>query len=235
MAEDLEQLHSIASSMLEFLEPGQKRRMLRTMARDMRTANQRRQKRQQGPDVAAWAKRKARAGQKPANRPTRFLYPSGGVGEPRVVEMRSWIGRGDMIIGFDREADGLRTFRKDKVIKWLPAEGSADPGGLPASIRAGRGRVRRGADAMFRGLRSNRWQRAGADADEAWVQFAGRAARIAGVHHYGGRDRVSDDGPEVDYPERQLIGFGSGDEAMILNRFIDAAGDALGWGRRAGR
>lgn len=235
MAEDLEQLHSVASSMLEFLEPAQRRRLLRALARDMRTANQRRQKRQQAPDGSRWEKRKVRAKVQGATRPTKFLYPSGGFGEPRVVEMRSWIGRGDMIVGFDREADGIRTFRKDKVIKWLPADGSADPGGLPESIRAGRGRVRRGADAMFRGLRSGRWQKAGATQDEAWVQFAGRAARIAGVHHYGERDRVADDGPEIDYPERQLIGFGAGDEAMILNRFIDTAGDAIGWGRRSGR
>lgn len=235
MAEDLQQLHGIASSMLEFLEPAQRRRLLRAVARDMRAANQRRQMRQQAPDGSPWAARRKRAGAKPANRPTKFLYPSGGFGAPRVVEMRSWIGRGPMIVGFDREADGIRTFRKDKVIRWLPADGSADPGGLPNSIRAGKGRVRRGADAMFRGLRSPRWQRAGADADEAWVQFAGRAARIAGVHHYGGRDRVSDDGPEADYAARPLVGFGAGDEAMILNRFIDGAGDALNWGRRAGR
>lgn len=231
MAEDLQQLHSVAASMLEFLEPGQRSRLLRALARDLRTANQRRQARQVAPDGQPWEKRKARAEQKAAARPIRFLYPSGGAGEPRLVDMRSWRGNSDYMIGFDREADGLRTFRKDKVIRFITAEGAADPGGLPP--RAGQRRIR--ANAMFRGLRSGRWQRAGADSDGAWVEFAGRAARIAAVHHHGQRDRVAQDGPEVDYPSRPLIGFGPSDEAMVLNRFIDAAGDALGWGRRAGR
>lgn len=231
MAEDLDQLHSVASSMLEFLEPAQRSRLLRSLARDLRTANQRRQARQVGPDGEAWAKRKARTEQAAASRATRFLYPSGGVGDARLVDMRSWRGNSAYLIGFDREADGLRTFRKDRVIRYLSAEGGAEPGGMPP--RAGKRRIR--ANAMFRGLRSPRWQKAGADQDGAWVEFAGRAARIAAIHHHGLRDRVSEGGPEADYPERPLIGFGPTDEAMVLNRFIDAAGDALGWGRRAGR
>lgn len=231
MAEDLDQLHSIAASMLDFLEPPQRSRLLRALARDLRTANQRRQARQVGPDGQAWERRKARPVQPGASRPIRFLYPAGGAGAPRLVDMRSWRGNSDYMIGFDREADGLRTFRKDKVIRFVTAEGAADPAGLPA--RAGQRRIR--AQAMFRGLRKSRWQRAGADQDQAWVEFAGRAARIAALHHHGGRDKVSDDGPEADYPARPLIGFGPNDEAMVLNRFIDAAGDALGWGRRAGR
>ncbi|MFN3931618.1 MAG: phage virion morphogenesis protein [Brevundimonas sp.] len=231
MAEDLQQLHSVASSMLEFLEPRVRARLLRTLARDLRTGNQRRQARQVGPDGEAWEKRKARAEQAPASRATRFLYPSGGGGEPRLVDMRSWRGNGTYLIGFDREADGLRTFRKDKVIRYITAEGAAEPGGMPP--RAGQRRIK--AQAMFRGLRSARWQKAGADGDGAWVQFAGRAARIAAIHHHGGRDRVTPGGPEADYPERRLLGFGANDEAMVINRFIDAAGDALGWGRRAGR
>ena len=56
----------------------------------------------------------------------------------------------------------------------------------------------------------------------------GRTAKTA-------RDQVAPDGPEIDYPQRELIGFAPSDEAMLLNAFIDHAGDALGWGRRAGR
>ena len=133
MADDLLELHNLASTLLETLEPRQRRTLLRRLAGDMRRANQRRMARQKAPDGTAWEKRKPRTAAAAATRPTRFLYPSGGGGEPRLVDMRSWIGRGDMIVGFDREADGLRTFRKDRVIRWLPAEGAAEPDGLPAA------------------------------------------------------------------------------------------------------
>lgn len=233
MAEDLQQLHAIAASMLDLFEPVQRRRFLRDMAGRIRTANQRRMARQTAPDGSPWAPRKRASRVKPANRPVKFLYPAGGVGEPRLVEMRSWIGRGPILVGFDRQADGLRSFLRDKVIKWITPEGAADPEGLPPEATRARGRSR--GRALFRGLRTARWLKADADQDAAWIQFTERASRLALIHHYGGRDRVAPGGPEIDYPRRELIGFGAGDEAMILNAFIDQAGDALGWGRRAGR
>lgn len=232
MSDDLQQLHSIASSMLDLFEPAQKRRFLRAMAGRIRTANQQRMARQTAPDGSRWEPRKRPARAKPANRAVKFLYPAGGVGDPRLVDMRSWIGRGDIIIGFDRKADGMRSFLKDKVIKWITPEGTADPN-LPPEATGRRGRAR--AQALFRGLRSSRWLKAGADSDGAWVEFTERASRLALIHHYGGRDRVAPGGPEIDYPRRELIGFGPADERMILDAFIDEAGDALGWGRRAGR
>lgn len=233
MAEDLQQLHNIAASILELFEPAQKRRFLRQMATRIRTANQKRMARQVAPDGSRWEGRKRPARVKPANRAVKFLYPSGGVGEPRLVEMRSWIGRGAIIIGFDRQADGMRSFLKDKVIKWITPEGAADPAGLPPEATRAGGRSR--ARALFRGLRSSRWLKAGVDQDAAWIEFTERASRLALIHHYGGRDRVAPGGPEIEYPRRELIGFSGGDESMILNAFIDEAGDAMGWGRRAGR
>lgn len=232
-ADDLLQLHNLASNILELLTPAQRRTFLRRLAFDIRRVNQRRMARQQAPDGSRWPKRKARPQQAAATRPTRFLYPSGGGGPPREVDMRSWIGRGDMVVGFDREADGMRTFRKDKVIRWLPAEGSADPAGLPDGARGVKARVRKRAETMFRGLRSSRFLRTGATTEHAWVEFTSRASGVAAVHHFGLRDRVALDGPEVDYPARELLGFAPSDERWILNNFIDHAGDALGWGRRA--
>ncbi|GLK49615.1 hypothetical protein GCM10017620_25880 [Brevundimonas intermedia] len=226
--DDIQQLHQIATQMLEKLEPGQRRRMLFRMSMEMRRPNQRRMTRQVAPDGSLWEKRKPRPKAKPATRPAKFLYPSGGVGEPRVVDMRSWIGRGDYLVGFDREAEGLRTFERAKIIKWITPEGVAGSDGEATARRAPR------AKQMFRGLRSGRHLRAGADADGGWIEFTQRASRIALIHQEGRRDRVSPDGPEIDYPQRELIGFGREDEARLLNLFIDEAGDALGWGRRAG-
>lgn len=224
--DDLHHLHQLAEQMLDKLQPGQRRRMLFRMAMEMRRANQRRMARQVAPDGSAWEKRKGRPKSKPATRPARFLYPSGGVGEPRVVDMRSWIGRGDYLVGFDREAGGLRTFERAKIVRWITPIGSAGSDGDPAPRSKAR------AAQMFRGLRSGRHLKAGADADGGWIEFTQRASRIALIHHDGRRDRVAPDGPEVDYPKRELIGFGSDDEARLVNMFIDEASDALGWGRR---
>lgn len=229
MADDLAQLHSIAASLVEQLEPAQQRRLAFRMAIEMRKANQRRMAAQKAPDGKAWAKRRPRAKAKPAERPVRFLYPAGGGGEPRLVDMRSWLGRGAYLIGFDREAGAMRTFQRDRVIKWITPEGSAGQDGLPVRPRKAR------PPSMFRGLRTGRHLKAGANGQGGWVEFTERASRIAFVHHEGRRDRVAPNGPEVDYPQRELLGFSAGDEAMLLNMFIDNAGDALGWGRRAGR
>ena len=73
MADDLAQLHGIASSLIEQLEPAHRRRLAFRMAMEMRKANQRRMAAQRAPDGTAWAKRKPRAKSKPASRPVRFL------------------------------------------------------------------------------------------------------------------------------------------------------------------
>lgn len=59
---------------------------------------------------------------------------------------------------------------------------------------------------MFAKLHTTKYLKTAASADFASVEFAGRVQRIARVHHYGLRDRVSRKGPEVRYPRRRLIG-----------------------------
>ena len=66
------------------------------------------------------------------------------------------------------------------------------------------GKLRQGP--MFRKLRSARHIKAQGLANEAVIQFVGRAARIARVHHYGLRDLVAPGGAQYDYPVRPLIG-----------------------------
>lgn len=150
-----------------------------------------------------------------ASRAIRFLYRKGG-GEERLVDMRSWTRRGGQLIGFDREADGIRTFRADRITRHLPAEGGADPGALAGSIRGGRGGVKRKAAAMFSKLRTASHLKAGATPDEAYVEFTARASRLARIHHFGLKDRVVPDGPETQYPQRELLGFSQADDEAIL-------------------
>ncbi|HAW4113514.1 TPA: phage virion morphogenesis protein [Escherichia coli] len=74
------------------------------------------------------------------------------------------------------------------------------------TARAKKGRIKR---QMFAKLRTTKYLKTAATADSASVQFAGQVQRIARVHHYGLRDRVSRKGPEVRYTKRQLLGFDS--------------------------
>lgn len=71
------------------------------------------------------------------------------------------------------------------------------------TARTKKGRIKR---QMFAKLRTTKYLKTAASADSASVQFAGQVQRIARVHHYGLRDRVSRKGPEVRYAERRLLG-----------------------------
>ncbi|HDS6504662.1 TPA: phage virion morphogenesis protein [Enterobacter asburiae] len=74
------------------------------------------------------------------------------------------------------------------------------------TARSKKGRIKR---QMFAKLRTTKYLKTAATADSACVQFAGQVQRIARVHHYGLRDRVSRKGPEVRYAERRLLGLNS--------------------------
>lgn len=83
------------------------------------------------------------------------------------------------------------------------------------TARTKKGRIKR---QMFAKLRTAKYLKTAATADFASVEFAGQVQRIARVHHYGLRDRVSRRGPEVRYVERRLLGVN--DEVETLTRDI---------------
>ncbi|HJF86500.1 MAG TPA: phage virion morphogenesis protein, partial [Companilactobacillus farciminis] len=68
---------------------------------------------------------------------------------------------------------------------------------------------------MFTKLRTTKYLKTAASADSASVQFEGKVQRIARVHHYGLRDRVSRKGPEVRYAERRLLGMNEYAENIV--------------------
>lgn len=74
------------------------------------------------------------------------------------------------------------------------------------TARSKKGRIKR---QMFAKLRTTKYLKTAATADSASVQFDGKVQRIARVHHYGLRDRVRRNGPEVRYAERRLLGINS--------------------------
>lgn len=85
--------------------------------------------------------------------------------------------------------------------------------------RAKKGAIKRGA--MFKKLRTARFMRMSATANEAVVSITGRAGRIAAAHQFGLRDRVRPGGAEVKYPVRELVGFSGDDVSAIADLVIN--------------
>lgn len=97
-----------------------------------------------------------------------------------------------------------RTQQQNIRMQRNPDGSSYEPRRVTA--RSKKGRIKR---QMFTKLRTTKYLKTAASADSASVQFEGNVQRIARVHHYGLRDRVSRKGPEIRYAERKLLGFSS--------------------------
>jgi len=108
-------------------------------------------------------------------------------------------------------ANELRRRQTVRIAEQRNPDGSAYQPRKPR-LRQRAGRVRR---AMFMRLRTSRFMKAQSDPNSAVVSFIGRAERIAAVHQFGLRDRVSKGGLEVKYAQRQLLGFTDGDVEAI--------------------
>lgn len=109
----------------------------------------------------------------------------------------------------------LRKQQQSNITMQKNPDGSAfEP--RKSSGRAKQGRVRR---KMFSKLRTARYLKTSATADSAQVYFDSRskAMRIARIHHYGLRDRVSKFGPEVTYARRELLGITDASEETVLD------------------
>lgn len=99
-------------------------------------------------------------------------------------------------------AQQLRRTQKRNIRLQRNPDGS---GYTPRKVtaRAKKGHIKR---QMFTKLRTTKYLKTAASANSASVQFDGKVQRIARVHHYGLRDRVSRRGPTVRYAERRLLG-----------------------------
>lgn len=150
MSGDLDQLEALAGALLQNAAPAERRRILRTAAREIAKGQRDRIKAQVQPDGTAFAPRKAK-----------------GTGKLR---------------------------RK--------------------------GAIRRAA--MFARLRMGAHLKAGATADEAWVGFTGRTARIARVHQEGREDSPAPGQAKIRYPRRQLLGLTEADRTTLLDTVLAA-------------
>ena len=80
------------------------------------------------------------------------------------------------------------------------------------SARTKKGRIRRG---MFAKLKTAKYLKAQANTDAAEVAFVPGVQKLARVHHYGLRDRVSRRGPMAKYAERPLLGVNEETETTV--------------------
>lgn len=223
MTDDLAEIERIAGALIRSLSSGERRGLIRRMARTLAQSQRERIAAQRQPDGGKYEARKEKTPPVTSRGATCFLYPSGGGGEPRKVIMKSFAwGNGRMMTGFDIEAGAIRSFEFDKVVKWLPVPDEHKNAGGGKLRR--RGGLRRRA--MFRRLASARFLRTGSDDQSFWVGFSGKVSQIAGVHQYGLRDKPSLRAQAVTYPKRELLGATAADRNSLLDLFythIEAA------------
>ena len=84
-----------------------------------------------------------------------------------------------------------------------------------------RGKVGRVGRKMFTNLKTTRHLKTQSDARMAGVTFTHRVDKIARIHHYGERGLVKKDGPKIQYPKRQLLGFTKLDSDLITSLVLE--------------
>lgn len=87
-------------------------------------------------------------------------------------------------------------------------------------LRGKKGRIKQRKASMFNKLRANAHLKIKVDGNGLEVGFFGRVARIAQVHQWGLKDRVTSDGPEVQYAERRLLGLTEADRKLLRDALL---------------
>lgn len=113
-------------------------------------------------------------------------------------------------------AKQLRQSQQRRIAAQLNPDGSAFAPRKP-QVRGQKGKIRR---TMFSKLRTTKWLKTEANASAAVVAFVSEVERIARVHQYGLRDRAQREGPEVQYPARQLLGLSNIDVEAISDMLL---------------
>lgn len=116
-------------------------------------------------------------------------------------------------------ARDLRRSQRERIRAQTNPDGTPYAPRKPQEWRSRRGGIRR--KAMFGKLASAKWLKATARDDTAVVGFFGSVARLAKTHQYGLRDRVDRDGPTIEYPQRELLGFTEADRRLILDSLLN--------------
>ena len=118
-------------------------------------------------------------------------------------------------------AQQLRRSQQNNIRMQRNPDGTAyEPRRVTA--RTKQGRIRR---QMFAKLRTTKYLKAVASHDTASVEFESRVQRIARVHHYGVRDRVSRPGMELRFAKRRLLGMNHETDMLIQGKLFEYLSD----------
>lgn len=112
----------------------------------------------------------------------------------------------------------LRRSQQQRIKQQVAPDGTPYQARKRQPLRAKSERIKR---AMFQKLRTARYMKASGRNDAAVVEFTGKVQRIAQIHQYGLKDRPNPHSRDVQYSERQLLGFSKTDtqhvDELILN------------------
>jgi phage virion morphogenesis protein len=114
-------------------------------------------------------------------------------------------------------AKELRKSQQQRIKQQKKPDGSPYQARKRQPLRAKTGRIKR---AMFQKLRASRYMKATGRENSAVVEFTGKVQRIARVHQYGLKDRPNPHAKDVQYPERQLLGFSREDKQLVETLII---------------
>ena len=109
-------------------------------------------------------------------------------------------------------AKELRKAQQQRIKQQVAPNGSPYQARKRQPLRAKSGRIKR---AMFQKLRTARYMKASGRNDAAVVEFTGKVQRIAQIHQYGLKDRPNPHSRDVQYSERQLLGFSPADRQLV--------------------
>lgn len=115
-------------------------------------------------------------------------------------------------------AKDLRASQAERIARQRNPDGTGYEPRKPQKRRQ-KGRIKR---AMFTKIRLNRHLKSKVTDNTVTVEFSKQSERIAKVHQFGLRDRVSRIRTlSVQYPQRQLLGFSHTDIGHIQDTVID--------------
>lgn len=115
-------------------------------------------------------------------------------------------------------ARDLRRSQQQRIASQRNPDGSAYAPRKPRKLRSKAGRIRR---KMFAKLRTARHLKLQSSAERIAIGFLGRTARLARIHQYGLRDRAGRNAPQVQYSQRELLGFTEVDLEHIRTRLLE--------------
>ncbi|MCG7368214.1 phage virion morphogenesis protein [Pantoea sp. ACRSH] len=113
-------------------------------------------------------------------------------------------------------ARDVRRIQQANITAQRAPDGTAwEPRRITARTKPGR--IRR---KMFAKLKTTKYLKAQASAEQAEIAFAPAVQKLARVHHYGLRDRVNRRGTMVKYAERPLLGVNAEVESSVRDTLL---------------